>query len=196
MFLFAYFVNVLKNTTQLTFDLVRPSFEKLYQLWFFWIQPPSSCCCSIARSCFFATPWTAAHQALLSLTISWSFPKLMSIASVMPSSLLILWCPLLLLPSIFPSIRVFSNEWIVSIRWWKYWSFSSSSSNEYSGLVSLKIDWFDHSHTLCYDYICSLSLYWNILLYYLPFLYLSVFDSSDFTHKIKYAIYLLHATWI
>ena len=74
----------------------------------------------------------------------------------MPSSLLILWCPLLLLPSIFPSIRVFSNEWVVSIRWWKYWSFSSSSPNEYSGLVSLKIDWFDHSHTLCYDYTCSL----------------------------------------
>ena len=90
-----------------------------------------------------ATPWTAAHQAFLSLTISWSFLKVMYIASVMPSSLLILWCPLLLLPSIFPSIRVFSSEWVLSNRWWKYWSCSISSSNEFSGLGSLKIDWFD-----------------------------------------------------
>ena len=76
---------------------------------------------------------------------SWSLPKFISIASVTPSGHLILWCPLLLLPSIFPSIRDFSKELSVHIRWPKYWSFSFSigSSNEYSGLISLKIDWFD-----------------------------------------------------
>ena len=93
----------------------------------------------------FAAPWTAAHQTSLSLTISRRLPKFMSIVSVMPSNHLILWCPLLLLPSIFPRIRDFSNELAVCIRWSKYWSFSFSisPSNEYSGLVSLKIDWFD-----------------------------------------------------
>ena len=87
----------------------------------------------------------AAHQASLSLTISWSSPKFMSIASVMPSSHLILCCPLLLLPSILPSIMDFSNESAVHIRWPKYWSFSFSisPSNEYSRLISLKIDWFN-----------------------------------------------------
>ena len=86
-----------------------------------------------------------AHQASLSLTISQSLPKFIFIASVMPSSHLILWCPLLLLPSIFPSIWVFSNESAVHIRWPKYWSFSFSisPSTKYSGLISLKIDWFD-----------------------------------------------------
>ena len=93
----------------------------------------------------FVTPWTAAHQAPLSLTISRSLPKFMSIASVMPSSHLILWYPLLLLLSTFLSIRDFSNELAVLIRWTKYWSFSFSISpfNEYLGLISLKIDWFD-----------------------------------------------------
>ena len=93
----------------------------------------------------FVTPWTAAHQAFLSLTISQSFPKFMSIASVMPSSHLILWRPPLFLPSIFPSIRDFSNELALQIMWPKFWSFnfSISLSNEYSGLISLKIDWFD-----------------------------------------------------
>ena len=96
----------------------------------------------------FAIPWTAACQASLSLTISCSLPKFMSIALVMPSSHLILWCPLLL-PSTFPSIRDFSNEPFVRIRWPKYWSFSFSisHSNEYSliwiRLISLKIYWFD-----------------------------------------------------
>ena len=96
----------------------------------------------------FATPWTAAHQASLSLTISQNLPKFMSIASVVPSSPLIFWYPLLLLPSIFPSIRDFSNELAVYIRWPKYWSFSFSisPSNEYSGLISFRIDWF---HLLC-----------------------------------------------
>ena len=93
----------------------------------------------------FVTPETAAHQASLSLTVSWSLPKFMFTALVMPSSHLILWCPLLLLPSIFPSIRDFSSESSVCIRWPKYWSFSFSisPSSEYSGLISLKIEWFD-----------------------------------------------------
>ena len=92
----------------------------------------------------FATPWTAARQASLSITNSRSLLKLMSIESVMPSNHLILCCPLLLPPSIFPSIRVFSNESVLHIRWPKYWSFifSISSSNEYSGLISFRIDWF------------------------------------------------------
>ena len=91
------------------------------------------------------TPWTAAHQASLSFTISRSFLKLMSIELVMPSNHLILCCPLLLLPSIFPSIRVFSSELVLHLRWPKYWSFnfSISPSNEYSGLISFRIDWFD-----------------------------------------------------
>ena len=89
------------------------------------------------------TPWTAACQASLSLTISRSLPKFMSIEPVMPSNHLTLYCSLLLLPSIFPSIRVFSNELALSIRWPKYWSFSISPSSEYSRLISFKIDWFD-----------------------------------------------------
>ena len=93
----------------------------------------------------FATPWTAACQASLSSTISWSLLKLMSIESVMLSNHLFLRHPLLVLPSIFPSIRVFSNELALCIRWPKYWSFSISisSSNEFSGMFSFRIDWFD-----------------------------------------------------
>ena len=93
----------------------------------------------------FATPWTAACQASLSITNSWSLLKLMSIESVMPSNHLILCHPLLLLPSIFPSIRVFSNEPVLCIRWPKDWSFSFSisPSNEYSGLISFRMDWLD-----------------------------------------------------
>ena len=93
----------------------------------------------------FVTPLTAALQASLSITISWGLLKLMSIESVMPSNHLILCFPLLLPPSIFPSIRVFSNESVPHIRWSKYWSFSFriSPSNEYSGLISFRIDWFD-----------------------------------------------------
>ena len=91
------------------------------------------------------TPWTAAHQASLSITNSRSLLKLMSIKSVMPSNHLILCRPFLFLPSIFPSIRVFSNEPVLRIRWPKYWSFSFSitPSNEYSGLISFRMDWLD-----------------------------------------------------
>ena len=93
----------------------------------------------------FATPWTAACQVSLSITNSWSLLKLMSIESVMPSNHLILCHPLLLPPSIFLSIRVFSNESVLLIRWPKYWSFSFSisPSNEYSGLISFRMYWLD-----------------------------------------------------
>ena len=93
----------------------------------------------------FVTPWTAARQASLSINNSRSLPKLMSIESVMPSSHLILCCLLLLLPSMFTSIRVFLNESVLCIRWPKYWSFSFSMgpSNEYSGLISFRMDWLD-----------------------------------------------------
>ena len=92
-----------------------------------------------------ATPWTAARQASLSITNSWSLPKLMPIESEMPSNHLILCRPLLLLPSIFPSIRVFSTESALHIRWPKYWSFSFniSPSNEHLGLISFRTDWLD-----------------------------------------------------
>ena len=114
-----------------------------------------NCRCSICAYCrvcissvqslnhvrLFATPWTTACQGSLSITKSWSLPKLMSIESVMPSNHLILCCPLLLLPSIFPSIRVFSNESALRMRWPKHWSFSFniSPSNEHSGLFSFKM---------------------------------------------------------
>ena len=88
------------------------------------------------------TPWTAAHQASLSFT-SQSLLRLMSIESVMPSNHLIFYCLFLLLPSVFPSFRVFSNESALRIRWPKYWNFSISLANKYSGLISFKIDWFD-----------------------------------------------------
>ena len=98
----------------------------------------------LSRVRLFATPWTAARQASLSITNSWSLLKLTSIESVMPSNHLILCRPLLLSPSFFPSIRVFSNESVLGIRWPKYWSFSFSisPSKEYSGLISFSIDWF------------------------------------------------------
>ena len=89
------------------------------------------------------TPWTVALQASLSSAISQSLPKLMSIESVIPSNHLILCHPLFLLPSIVPSIRVFSNDPVLCIRWAKYWSFSISPSHEYSGLISFRIDWLD-----------------------------------------------------
>ena len=100
---------------------------------------------SLSRVLLFATPWTAAHQASLSITKSQSLLKLMSIESVIQSNHLILCHPLLLLPSIFPSIMVFSNESVLCIRWPKYSSFSSdvSPSNEYSGLISFRVDWLD-----------------------------------------------------
>ena len=98
---------------------------------------------SLSRVQLFVTPWTATRQASLSITNSQSLLKLMSIMSVMPFNHLILCHPFILLPSIFPSIRVFSNESVLHIRWPKYWSFSFSisPSNEYSGLISFRMDW-------------------------------------------------------
>ena len=109
------------------------------------MHAPHSSVQSLSRVQLFVTPWTAAHQASLSITHSWSLLKLMSIESVMPSNHLILCHPLLLLPSVLPSIRAFSNESVLHIRWPKYWhlTFSISPSNEYSEQISFRIDWFD-----------------------------------------------------
>ena len=127
-----------RTKTTLSFYLYVPSLTLLPS------HQPSVRFSSVTQSCLFATPWTAAREASLSITNSWSLLKLMSIESVMPSNHLILCCPLLLLPSIFPSIRVFSNESVLCIRWAKYWSFSFSisPSNEYSGLI-FRMDWLD-----------------------------------------------------
>ena len=110
----------------------------LSALWFVIVQ-------SLSCVWLFVAQQTSAHQPSLSFTISQSLLKLMSIESVMPSNHLILCCPLLLLPPIFPSIRVFSNESALRIRWPKYWSFSFriSPSNKYLGLISFTVDWFD-----------------------------------------------------
>ena len=109
------------------------------------MQTCTLCCCSIIRMCPTVTPWTVTRQASLSITNSQSLLKLMSIKLVMPPNHLIFCCSLLLLPSIFPSIKVFSNESVLCIRWPKYWSisFSMSPSSEYSGLISFRIEWFD-----------------------------------------------------
>ena len=100
---------------------------------------------SLSRVRLFVTPWTAGCQTFLSITNSWSLLKLLFIESVTPSNHLILCCPLLLPPSIFPGIRLFSNEPVLHIRWPKYWSFSFniSPSSEYSGLISFRMDWLD-----------------------------------------------------
>ena len=115
--------------------LWMPQYQKSY------IQFSSGQSLSLAQ--LFATPWTAECKASLSITNSQSLRKLMSIEWVMPSDHLILCHPLLLLPSIFPWIRVFFNESVLCIRWPKYWSFSISASNEYSGLISFRMDWLD-----------------------------------------------------
>ena len=98
---------------------------------------------SLSHVWLFTTPWIAARQASLSITNSWSLPRLMSIKSVMPSNHLILCHPLILPPSIFPSVKVFCNESVLHTRWPKYWrfSFSISPSNDYSGLISFRMDW-------------------------------------------------------
>ena len=127
-----------------TFLFGRPIKKSRERKWVIFIQFFSSV---QLLSCvwLFATPWTAACQACLSITYSWSLLKLMSIELVMPSNHLILCHPLLLQPSIFPSNRVFSNESVLGIRWPNYWSFSFSirASKEYSGLISFRMDWLD-----------------------------------------------------
>ena len=138
---------------------------------------------SLSHGQSFGIPWTAACQASLSITNSQSLLKLMSIESVMPSNHLILCHPLLLLPSIFPSIRVFANESFLRIRWPKYWSFSSNPSNEYSGLISFRIDWFDLLTVQWY--ICSP---WKLLFLYL-FKKMGFFSSNMRTEPSKMSIY-------
>ena len=138
-------------------DLPNPGIEPMSHVsciagGFFTIEPPGkpknppqfSSVQSLSCVWLFATPWTVARQASQFITNSWSLLKFMSIESVMPSNHLVLCCPLLLLPSIFPSIRVFSSESVLH-RWPKYWSFtfSFSPSNEYLGLISFRIDWLD-----------------------------------------------------
>ena len=124
------------------FTSERWEFQVLHNLSKIWchhsfvVQP-------LSRVLLFVTPWTAACQASPSFTISHSLLKLMSIMLMMPSNHLIFCHSLLLLPSIFPSVKVFSNELALHIGWPKYWNFSISPSNEYSGLISLRIDWFD-----------------------------------------------------
>jgi len=131
------------------------------------LTPKFSSVQSLSRVRFFVTPWTAACQASLSITNTWSLFKLMFIESVMPSNHLILCHPLLLLSSVFPSIRVFPNKSVLRIRWPKYWSFSLiiSPSNEYSGLISFRMDWLDClavQETLCLlqHYSSKASILW------------------------------------
>ena len=126
-------------------QLLRGKAEKILEVWEWRSRGHFSSVQLLSRVWLFVTPWSAACQASLSITNSQSLLKLMSIESVMPSNHLILCHPLLLLPSIFPSIRVFSNESVLHIRWSKYWSFSFSisPSSEYSGLISFGMNWFD-----------------------------------------------------
>jgi len=130
----------LKNTTEESFLRISKvsEWKVTYSCKFSSVQ-------SLSHVRLFATPWTAARQASLSITYSWSLLKLMFTESVMPSNHLFFCCTLLLLPSTFPSIVVFSNESALRIRWPKYWrfSFSISPPNEYSGLISFRMDWLD-----------------------------------------------------
>ena len=131
--------------------VLAAAINRILEFWSYQIFDPTlykyHCSVQFSRSVatVSVTPWTAARHASLSITNAWSLLKLMFIESVMPSNYLILCFPLLLLPSISASISVFSNESVLHIRWPKYWSFSSSisPSNEYSGLISFRIDWFD-----------------------------------------------------
>ena len=124
----------------------------------------------------FATPWTATSQVSLSSTMTQNLLKLLSIESVLPSNHLILCCPLLLLPSVFPSIRVFPNESALCIKWLKYWnfSFSISPSNEYSGLISFRMDWLD----LLASKVLSNTQFKSINSLVLIFLYISTLTST------------------
>ena len=151
------------------------------------------------------TPWTAARQASLPISNSWSLLKLMSIKSVMPSHHLILCRPILLLPSLFPSIRVFPKESVLRIRWPKYWSFSFSisPSNEYSGLISFRMDWLDLLagfyliiyHLSIYLSMIHSSMYLSVCLpclsiYHLSIAYLSIICPSIFVLTYHLSTYL------
>ena len=138
---------ILTSVSYCCWHLLVVLVDIMSEIWTIWVllYENISSVQSLSRVRLFATPWTAEHQASLSITNSWSLLKLMPIELVIPSNHLILCHPLLLLPSIFPSIRIFSNESALRIRWPKYWSFrfSISLSNEYSGLIFYRIDWFD-----------------------------------------------------
>ena len=145
---------------------------------------------SLSHVWLFATPWTAAHQASLSFSISQSLLKLMSVESVVPSNHLILCHLLLLVASIFSIIKVFSNELALHIRWPKYWSCSISPSNEYSGLISFRIDWFDllavqrTFKSLLQHHILQASIFWCSAFFRVSHPYMTVgkkhsFDSTD-----------------
>ena len=135
----------LANTVLMLSKFSCDYLHSIYLWWSVYLNLQFSSVQSLGHLWLFATPWIAACQASLSITNSQSSLKLMSIESVMPSSHLILCCPLLLLPPIPPSIRVFSNESTLRMRWPKYWSFSFSSipSNEHPGLISFRMDWLD-----------------------------------------------------
>ena len=137
----SYMTNYRSSAISQSLSPVRNNQFQAYTIFCYFLSSVQS----LSHIWLFATPWTAARQASLSITNSRSLLKLMSIKSVMPSNNLILCCPLLFLPSIFPSIHVFSNESPLRIRWLKYWSFSFniSPSNEYSGLISFRMDWLD-----------------------------------------------------
>ena len=157
-----YFFNIVFLKSSCTLNLfgelpkiqrsrLHPTYSNLFDLqgilgmvWFLKV-PYFSSVQPLSHVWLFVTPWTAARQASLSITNSQSLLRLMSIESVMPSNHLILYHPLLLLPLIFPSIRVFSSESVLYIKWLNYWSFSFSISlsNEYSGLISFRMDWLD-----------------------------------------------------
>ena len=131
------------DNMQILCHFINPFYSGLFSPPHFFLQFSSVQSLSCVQ--LFATPWTASHQVFLSITNSQSLLKLMSIESVMSSNHLILCHPLLLQPSIFPSIRVFSKESVLHIRWPKYWSFSFSisPSNDYSGMISFRMDWLD-----------------------------------------------------
>ena len=149
------FCRFLKFICYLFFYVFYFQYFNSFGVWVFWIERWSdliiqlsvqfSSVQSLSRVCLFATPWTAARQASLSITNSWSLPKLMSIESAMPSRHLILCRPLLFLPLIPASIRVFSNESTLHMKWPKYWSFSFNiiPSKEIPGLISFRMDWLD-----------------------------------------------------
>ena len=119
-------------------------YAHIYNIIYIWYKKIKAICCSFAQSyIIFCNPWTAACHTSLSFTISWSLLKIMSIGSVMPSNYLIFCHPFPLIPSIFPSIKVFSNESALLMKWPKYWSFSFSISPSNSGLISFRIDLFD-----------------------------------------------------
>ena len=151
---------------------------------------------SLSHLWLFATPWTAAHQVSLFFSIFWGLLKLMSIMSMMPSNHLIFCHPLLLLPSVFPSIRVFSNEFALHIRWPKYWSFSFSisPSSEYSGLISFKVDWFDllavqgTLKSLLQPHNSKASILWHSAFFFLP---LGYCENGAMTMKMQFVCEIL-----